>query len=105
MSSSQRSDNRISPNHTFVVGRFGIIFLITVVLAIAIAIMLVRTTVIHAADWNRMAASTLADSAIIEPERGEILASDGSILATNLYYFDIFIDFSASRVKIAEFYD
>lgn len=105
MSSSQRSDNPISPNHAFVVGRFGIIFLITVVLALAIATMLVRTTVIHAADWNRMAASTLADSAIIEPERGEILASDGSILATNLYYFDIFIDFRASRFKIAEFYD
>ncbi len=105
MSSSKRPDERISPNHAFLVGRFGIIFLITAVLAFAIAVMLVRTTVIHASDWNRMAASTLADSAITYPERGEILASDGSILATNLYYVDIYIDFRASRFKIAEFVD
>ncbi len=104
-SNSKRSDDRISPNHAFVVGRFGIIFLITALLALAIAVMLVRTTVVNAADWNRMAASTLADSAITYPERGEILASDGSILATNLYYVDIYIDFRASRFKIAEFVD
>ncbi|MBD5234652.1 MAG: transpeptidase family protein [Bacteroidales bacterium] len=105
MSTPKRPDERVSPNHAFLVGRFGIIFMITAVLAIAIAVMLVRTTVIHASDWNRMAASTLADSAITYPERGEILASDGSILATNLYYVDIFVDFRASRFKIAEFVD
>ena len=111
MTSSPRPDSRrgdgaqVSPNHAFVVGRFGIIFLITAVLAVAIACMLVRTTVIHASDWNRMAASTLADSVVTYPNRGEILASDGSILATNLYYVDIMLDLRASRFKIAEFVD
>lgn len=101
----QPADARISPSHAFVVGRFGIIFLITSLLALAIAAMLVRTTIIKASDWNRMAASTLADSAMIYPDRGEILASDGSILATNLYYVDIMLDLRASRFKIAEFVD
>lgn len=101
----QSTDARISPSHAFVVGRFGIIFLITSLLAIAIAVMLVRTTIVKASDWNRMAASTLADSAVIYPDRGEILASDGSILATNLYYVDIMLDLRASRFKIAEFVD
>lgn len=101
----KNSDARVSPNHAFVVGRFGIIFLITSILAVAIAVMLVRTTVVHAEAWNKMAASTLRDSIITYPERGEILASDGSILATNLYYVDIMIDFRASRFKIGEFVD
>lgn len=99
------TDQRVSPNHAFVVGRFGIIFLITAILAVAIAVMLVRTTVINASDWNRMAASTLADSVRTYPDRGEILASDGSILATNLYYVDIMLDLQASRFKIVEFHD
>ncbi len=101
----RRNDAPLSPNHKFVVGRFGIIFAITSVLAIAIAVMLVRTTVINASAWNRMAASTLADSVVTYPQRGEILAADGSILATNLYYVDIMVDFRATRFKIAEFVD
>ncbi len=35
----------------------------------AIAAKLVQTTVVHRADWNRMAASTLADSVITYPDR------------------------------------
>ncbi|MDE5661079.1 MAG: transpeptidase family protein [Muribaculaceae bacterium] len=101
----RNTDDRISPSHAFVVGRFGIIFAITAILAVAIAVMLVRTTVVNASAWNRMAASTLADSVVIYPQRGEILASDGSILATNLYYVDIMVDFRATRFKIAEFVD
>lgn len=99
------SSDRVNPSSSFIVGRFGIIFLITSILAVAIAIFLIRTTLIHADDWNNMAASTLADSIITTPDRGEILASDGSILATNLYYVDIMVDLRASRFKIAEFVD
>lgn len=94
-----------SNRNRHVVSRFGIIFTITVVMAILISTMLVRTTVINAADWNRMGASTLRDSQIITPLRGEILASDGSILATNLYYFNVMIDFRASKFKIVQFRD
>lgn len=100
---SRPDDLRAKSDTIFVVGRFGIIFIITMALAAAIATMLVRTTAIHAGDWNKMAASTLADSLVTYPERGEILASDGSILATNLYYVDIMLDLRASRFKIVEF--
>ena len=102
-SSSRQKDARINPNHAFVVGRFGIIFLITSAIAFAIAFMLIRTTTVHAEDWNNMATQTLADSAIVEPFRGEILASDGSILATNLYYFNVMMDLRADGFKIVEF--
>lgn len=102
---TRKTDERIKPNQSYIVRRFGIIFAITAILAVAIAVKLVQTTVVHRADWNRMAASTLADSVITYPDRGEILASDGSILATNLYYVDIMVDMRATRFKIIEFVD
>ena len=73
--------------------RFGVIFLITSILAIAIASMLVRTTVVKRDDWNKMGISSLEKSRVIPSARGEILAADGSILATNLYYTNIMLDF------------
>ena len=100
-----RENRTVSPNHAFVVGRFGIIFIFTVLLACCITFCLVRTTVVHVKNWNAMGESTLADSVLIEPQRGEILASDGSILATNLYYVDIMMDLRTPRFKIVEFVD
>lgn len=99
----KKADQRITPNHTFIIGRFGVIFTITTVIALAIAFMLIRTTTVHAKAWNQMGLKTLSDSAAVEPFRGEILACDGSILATNLYYFDIMMDLRADGFKIIEF--
>lgn len=104
-SDKEKDSGRVSANHAFVVGRFGIIFLFTSLLAIAIAVMLIDTTVVHADEWNAKGDSTLADTASIEPRRGEILAADGSILATNLFYVNIMMDFRTPRFRIAEFVD
>lgn len=105
--SSPQKKNRNVPGsrNRYVVGRFGIIFAITVFIALCISFMLVRTTVVNAKAWNAMGASTLRDSNIIVPTRGEILAADGSILATNLYYFNVMIDFRATRFDIVGYHD
>lgn len=60
---------------------------------------LLNTTVIHADEWNAKGDRTLSDSILIKPLRGEILAADGSILATNLNYYNVRIDFHASRIN------
>jgi cell division protein FtsI (penicillin-binding protein 3) len=60
---------------------------------------LLNTTIIHAHEWNEKGDSTLIDTILIKPLRGDILASDGSILATNLRYYNIRIDFHASRIN------
>lgn len=105
-SSPQKRNHRQSGSrNSYVVGRFGIIFAITVLIAVCISVMLVRTTVVNAGAWNAMGASTLRDSNVITPNRGEILAADGSILATNLYYFNVMIDFRATRFDITGFHD
>ena len=60
---------------------------------------LLNTTVIHADEWNTKGDKTMSDSILIKPLRGEILAADGSILATNLNYYNVRIDFHASRIN------
>lgn len=87
----------------YTVGRFTLIFIACVAVAIAIAVNLFKTTVIHAEDWNRMGDSTLTSAKPIHPTRGEILASDGSILATNLYYYTVMMDMRTESFKIIEF--
>lgn len=101
--SSRRNEQNIVTSHAFVVGRFGIIFLISTIIAIAIASKLFSTTVLHRDAWVAMGDRSLADTGVVEPFRGEILASDGSILATNLYYFNVMMDLRADGFKIIEF--
>ncbi len=96
-------EKNISSNHAFLAGRFGIIATLTVALAIAIAIFLIRTTTVHASAWNAMGDSTLAQRSVIQPTRGDILASDGSILATNLCYYNVRIDLQSPSFRIVEF--
>ena len=101
----KKADIKTKIDQDFVVSRFGVIFVITSLLAIAIAFMLVRTTVIKRDDWNRMGISSLNKSRAIPSARGEILAADGSILATNLYYTNIMLDLRTDGFRIAEFVD
>lgn len=53
----------------------------------------VRTTVVDADKWNAKADSTLSRVFMVQPKRGEILAADGSVLATNLTAYTICLDY------------
>ncbi|MDE6206498.1 MAG: PASTA domain-containing protein [Muribaculaceae bacterium] len=86
-----------------IVSRFGLIFFVAVFLAVCIGYRLVDNTVIHAANWRRMGDSTLTSVKPVYPIRGEILASDGSILATNLYFYNVMMDLRCEGFKIIEF--
>ena len=80
-------------------GRYIIISVVILSVASLCVLFLLNTTVIHADEWNAKGDRTLADSILIKPMRGEILASDGSSLATNLHYYNIRIDFHAARIN------
>lgn len=60
---------------------------------------LINTTIIHKDELRLKGDTILQDSIIIQPLRGDILACDGSILATNLNYYNVRIDFRASRIN------
>lgn len=63
----------------------------------AIVYKLVDTTIISADEWNKKAMNELSKTVAILPERGDILAADGSLLATNLRYYTLRIDFRSER--------
>lgn len=75
--------------------RYGVVTLIMLAVAFLIGIKLFRTTIINASKWNAKANSELQQVQVITPVRGDILASDGSVLATNVIYYTIRIDFLA----------
>ena len=58
---------------------------------------LVDTTVVSADKWNEKAMTSLTKVDTILPERGDILAADGSVLATNLRYYTVRVDYRASK--------
>ena len=65
--------------------------------AALIVIKAFATTVISADKWNEKAMKELSRVEVIKPERGDILASDGSILATNLQFYTVRLDFRSER--------
>ncbi len=72
--------------------RYGLITLGCVLVCIAIVIKLFMTTVVNAKAWNEEANRALEKITVIAPERGSILASNGSILACNVMVWDIKLD-------------
>lgn len=89
---------------THIIGRLGCISGLIIILAVAIIVWAVNTTIINAAEWNKKGVRNLEDTVLIKPLRGDILASDGCILATNLNYFNLRIDFRAKRFMIREYH-
>lgn len=100
---TDKKQPKLSPMHMLMAGRFIFILSIVIVLTCCIVAYMYDTTVTHRKDWVEMGDSTLARRTPLLPVRGEILASDGSILATNLRYYNVRIDLKASRFKIIEF--
>lgn len=87
-------------NHKHILGRYMFISLFIFLLAGAVLVKLFRTTVLDARLWNETAQRELRSTKEILPERGNILAADGSVLATTLQYFTVRIDYRAERFKV-----
>ena len=80
-----------------IMARYGCVLAVIVLFALWTGWSLARTTIIDADKWNDKANRELERIDTIQPIRGDILACDGSILATNVITYDAAIDFKASR--------
>ena len=76
-----KSDNR---KKTLI--RYFFITVLILMFCMMIVVKLVDTTRLSADKWNEKANKELSKTTIITPERGNILAADGSVLATNLSF-------------------
>lgn len=94
---AMKNDNRSN-----ILFRYGFVVFWILVLSGLISIKLCETTVVNADKWNHKADSLMSLSQDIIPHRGNILASDGSVLATNLSYYTARIDYRAEKFNVAK---
>lgn len=80
--------------------RFGLLTGLFLLVAARICYFTFKTTVIEAHHWNALANKELSRSSmVIQPDRGDILAADGSVLATTLQYYTLRMDFGSEGFK------
>lgn len=93
----RRKDNSKRGAMTF---RFALLTVFFLAVAARIGYFTFRNTVIDRDEWNKKANIELSRTLKkIQPDRGDILSSDGSVLATTLQYYDILIDFGSEAFK------
>lgn len=85
-------------NKSHIFFRYGIITMAFLAFSIAVVVKLIDTTVLDAPAWNERARKELSKTSVIPPERGNILASNGNILACNLKVYDIKLDLRHNKV-------
>lgn len=83
--------------------RYIVVSTLILFFAVLIARTMIYTTVVDADKWVVKANQELGRRDTILPVRGDILAADGSVLATNLNYYTMRIDFKASKFSDKEF--
>lgn len=90
-------------NRAHIMFRYAVVTLGIVLFSMLIAVKLFNTTIVHAGDWNAKANSELQKTIVINPVRGDILAADGSVLATNIVYYTLRVDYRAEGFKEAAY--
>ena len=85
--------------------RYAFISVLILAVSAVVIYKMVDTTIVHAKDWNELAMKELSRTTVIKPTRGDILAADGRVLATNLRYYTMRMDFTSEQFREVEFRD
>lgn len=101
--SNAPSARKGSNNLSHIMFRYVIITLFIFLFAGAIGYKLFSTTVLDAEEWNSKANAELQKTDTIAPVRGDILAADGTVLVTNLQFYNVRIDFGSEAFAKKEF--
>lgn len=102
MAKKTGATSRTSTRHK-ITWRYILVSTLIVGFAVWIAFDMFATAVINADKWKEKANKEFARRDTILPMRGDILAADGSVLATNLNYYTMRIDFKASKFSEKNF--
>lgn len=79
--------------------RYKVIAWLFIILAITIVGKAAYIMTVKKAYWTEVADRLKVDSASVAPNRGNILSSDGQLLASSLPEYELFIDFNAMQVS------
>lgn len=86
-------------NKATILSRYGVITVAFMLFAIIVGTQLFHTTMIEAPAWNERARKDFSKIDTLKPERGDILANNGNILACNLKVYDIKVDLRHIKVQ------
>lgn len=92
-------------NKRHILLRYALVIVGVLLFSIAIVKKAADTCIIHADKWNEKAAQMLSVTHEVMPERGDILAQNGEVMATNMTYYRALIDFGVPKFKAKEFND
>ena len=79
--------------------RYALVVGLMLLFSVTIVWDLFKTTAVQAAEWNAKAKRVISVPIVIEPERGKLLADNGSVLAANLQYYVLRIDWFTDGIK------
>lgn len=85
-------------NKAQVVFRYGLVTIAFVFFGLLVIGKLFKTTIIEAEAWNERARRDFSRIDTLSPERGDILADNGNILACNLKVYDIKVDLRHNKI-------
>ena len=86
-----------------IIVRYTIVATLVLMFSALIVAEVFDTTVRHRAEWEFRTDSLLSIKTKIKPKRGDILACDGSVLATNITYYTVRIDFRSEQFKAEDY--
>lgn len=86
-------------NKKHILWRYSLIVMLVLMFSAAIVWDMFKTSVVYAGQWNDKADSILTKVTIIEPERGKLLADNGTVLSANLQFYIARIDWLAAGMK------
>ena len=86
-------------NKKHILFRYGLIVIGFLIFSALIVTKMFFTTIVYADDWNHEAEQSMSKIDTINPERGNILASNGNILACNMKVYDIRLDLRHAKIK------
>lgn len=88
-----------------IIVRYALVAACILIFSGAIIGEVVDTTITHKEEWDNKADSILKQRKVLYPKRGDILACDGSVLATNVTTYTVRIDYQSEQFKEKEYRD
>jgi len=82
-----------------IVWRVGLVYIGVIIIALLIVGKIIYIQAFEGSKWREKSMTATLKDIVIEPDRGDIYASDGRILASSVPYYDIRVDFRADGLS------
>ena len=86
-------------NKSHILLRYALVVGIMLLFSAMILWCMFKLTVVHATEWNDKAKTVLDSTIYTQPERGRLLADNGTELAANLEFYVVRIDWFSNGIK------